>query len=132
MISFDQMNLYGSYLQDHKKKIMIADFIQWASKKIYLSQSPDIYFTRNEREARCHHHTGSYDWHNDKLWVYVGDRNFVDILRTLCHELVHAKQDQEGRIRHKSHPGDKLESEADQVAGYLIKLWGAQHHDIFQ
>lgn len=127
-----KLNLHGSYLNDPQKKKMMVKFIKWASKKINLSQSPQILFSADKREARCHHHTGSYDWQNERLWVYVGNRNMIDILRTLCHELVHAKQDQEGRIKQKSPPGSKLEREADDTAGYLIKLWGEKHHDIIQ
>lgn len=115
-----------------RKKAIIADFIKWAAPKIHLKTVPKITFSDDQAEAEKHHHTGSYDWHNNTLWVYVGNRNLVDIIRTLCHELVHAKQDQANRIRRHSPPGSKLEREADETAGYLLKLYGAKNNDIFQ
>jgi hypothetical protein len=66
--------------------------------------------------------------------VYVGNRNMVDILRTVCHELVHVKQGQVGEIQRATRhgAGSPLEIEADAKAGYLMKLYGKLHRDIFE
>ena len=66
------------------------------------------------------------------MWVYTGHRNFVDILRTIAHELIHRKQNQQHRIKRKSPPGSKLEREADSEAGMLMKLYARKHPEIIQ
>jgi hypothetical protein len=66
------------------------------------------------------------------MWVYTGNRNLIDILRTVAHELTHRKQGLEGRIKGASPPGSKLEREADAQAGYLMKLYGAEHPEIVE
>lgn len=38
----------------------------------------------------------------------------------------------EQEIERHSPPGSKLEREADEAAGYLIKLYGKRHPEIFQ
>lgn len=118
---------------DHlTKEQLIKDFIHFAAEKLHLKIPITIEFSYDTQTARDKHHTGAYNWHNNHMWVYSANRNLVDILRTVCHELVHAKQDQEGRIKRHSPPGSKLEKEADQISGYYIKLFGKNHRDIFQ
>ena len=92
----------------------------------------DIAFSYDKADAQDQHRTGQFDWHNKKMLVYVGNRNMVDILRTVCHELQHVKQNEDGRIKKYTGPGSPLEVEADAVAGYLMKLYGKLYRDIFE
>jgi DNA-binding transcriptional MocR family regulator len=78
------------------------------------------------------HNTGSYNYKTNTLYVYMAHRNLIDILRTIAHELQHRKQAAQGRLHGHSPPGSKIEREADGEAGYLVKLYGAQHPNIMQ
>lgn len=42
--------------------------------------------------------TGSYDYETSKVTLYINDRHPKDVLRSLAHELIHHKQNIEGRI----------------------------------
>jgi hypothetical protein len=128
-ISFE---MSGSYIEDPDRFAMMHSFVKWVSKKIGLTDIPHIEFSNDHDDAQNNHHTGSFDWGQGRIWVYVKNRNMVDCLRTLCHELVHAKQHQDGRITGPTKPGSPLEAESDQIAGYLIKLWGARYNQIFE
>jgi hypothetical protein len=128
----ESVEMSGSYIQDPENRRMIEAFVGWVCKHIGLTNVPHIEFSDDHAEASGNHHTGSFDWHNQVIWVYARNRNMVDCLRTLCHELVHAKQYQDGRITGATYPGSRLEQESDVIAGYLIKLWGARHKTIFQ
>jgi hypothetical protein len=113
----------------------VKHFIEWAKKRIGLKDDPiNIVFSYDKNDAQDQHRTGSWDFINNHMIVYVGNRNMVDILRTVCHELVHVKQGQLGEIQKaKKHgPGSHLEVEADAKAGYLMKLYGKLHRDIFE
>ena len=42
------------------------------------------------------------------------------------------KQGEQGRIKGANPPGSPLEQEADAMAGYLMKLYGAEHPEIVE
>jgi 5'(3')-deoxyribonucleotidase len=111
---------------------IIDDFIRWVyDKENIKAELPQIKF-QSEKEGPDQHRTGYYEPDTNILWVYTGNRNLVDILRTVAHELVHRKQGSEGRIKVKSPPGSKLEREADSEAGYLMKLYTKQHPEVIE
>jgi hypothetical protein len=84
-------------------------------------------------EAQNNHHTGGHHMGEDKIWVYVNNRNLVDILRTVFHELVHVRQGELDMIKPgDSYPGSPIEVMADALAGKYIKIYGEQNHHIFQ
>ena len=110
----------------------IKQFINWVyDKKNIGGVRPKIIFS-NEKEGPDMHHTGWYRDSENLMWVYTGNRNLIDILRTVAHELVHRKQGIQGRIKGPSPPGSKLEREADAEAGYLMKLYGADNPEIVE
>jgi hypothetical protein len=110
----------------------IKQFINWVyDKKNIDGPRPKIIFS-NEKEGPDMHHTGWYRDSENLMWVYTGNRNLIDILRTVAHELVHRKQGIQGRIKGPSAPGSKLEREADAEAGYLMKLYGAENPEIVE
>jgi hypothetical protein len=119
----------------NRREARVKHFVAWAKKRIGLADEPlNIVFSYDQDDAQDLHRTGQYDFQNNHMVVYVGNRNMVDILRTVCHELVHVKQGQVGEIqRAKEHgAGSPLEVEADAKAGYLMKLYGKLHRDIFE
>jgi 5'(3')-deoxyribonucleotidase len=131
---FDQLlrqrELTESVDGSHKK--IINHFIDWVyDKKKIKADRPNIKFQQH-KEGPDQHRTGYYEPDTNVMWVYTGNRNLVDILRTVAHELVHRKQGSEGRIKVKSPPGSKLEREADAEAGYLMKLYTKQHPEIIE
>jgi hypothetical protein len=124
--------LEQKFPSDPKQEKVIHDFLKYATKKLHLRSDFTLEFSYDTADAEKHHHTGSYNFKKNHMWVYSANRNLIDILRTLCHELVHAKQDQLGRLHHHDAPGSPHEAQADEIAGYLIKLYAKQHHDIIQ
>ena len=49
---------------------------------------PKIVISYDTEEAQEGHHTGKHEVGSDEIWVY-GNRNLIDIMRTVFHELVH-------------------------------------------
>jgi hypothetical protein len=57
----------------------------------------------------------------------------VDIMRTVFHELVHCRQGELNMIKPgDSYPGSPIEVMADVLAGKYMKIFGKEHHEIFQ
>ena len=112
----------------------IGEFIKFAIKNLEIQNPPRnlalSYDTNKAKEMRSF---GYFDPNSNKIWVYCGNRNMGDILRTLAHELVHRKQDEDGRINYESgKTGSEIENEANAKAGILLRDFGKQHEEIYQ
>lgn len=108
-------------------------FVDWTAKKLNLKTKPRIELSYDTQDAQDNHHTGSHTDGDNSVWVYVKNRNLVDILRTVFHELVHVRQGELNMIKPgSSYPGSPIEVMADALAGKYIKIYGEQNHHIFQ
>ena len=112
----------------------IGEFIKYAIKNLGIQNPPRnlslSYDTNKAKEMRSF---GYFSPNDNKIWVYCGNRNMADILRTLAHELVHRKQDEDGRISYESgKTGSDIENEANAKAGILLRDFGKQHEEIYQ
>ncbi len=111
----------------------VEKFKDWAVKILKIEKPIKIDLSDDTEEAQGNHHTGGHIIGDDKIWVYAKNRNLVDILRTVFHELVHVRQGELGMVGKKdSYPGSPIESQADMLAGKFIKIYGKKHRNIFQ
>lgn len=111
----------------------VENFVNWITKKLNINTKPVIELSYDTEEAQKNHHTGGHVSGSDEVWVYVKNRNLVDILRTVAHEFTHIKQGELNMIKPgSSYPGSPIELLADMVAGKMIKLYGAKNPYIFQ
>lgn len=111
----------------------VEKFTDWASTILNLKNKPKIELSNDTEEAQDGHHTGRHAAGSSNIWVYVKNRNLVDILRTVFHELVHVRQSELGMIQPgDSYPGSPIESMADMLAGKYIKIYGEKNNHIFQ
>lgn len=111
----------------------VDKFCDWACNKLSIKNKPHIELSMDTEEAQTNHHTGGHIMGDDKIWVYAKNRNLVDILRTVFHELVHVRQGELDMIDPgDSYPGSPIEAMADMLAGKYIKIYGEKNHHIFQ
>jgi hypothetical protein len=111
----------------------VEKFAAWTGKKLHLKHVPKVHLSMDTEEAQEGHHTGMHKPGDDFVWVYAKNRNLVDILRTVFHELVHVRQHELGMIKPgDSYPGSPIEAMADMLAGKYIKIYGKQNRNIFQ
>ena len=129
-------NTIGEGIESSDDEQKIKDFIQWSYKAVNLQKPyPKFTFSNDTEEAQAGHHTGrhTHDGENSQIWVYTGNRNLVDIFRTIFHEIVHERQMQLDMIGpDDSYPGSPIEAMADMMAGKYIKIYGKKHPEIFQ
>lgn len=114
--------LTESTFTEHEKQL--RHFVRWCKEKLNITQPlPKMRFA-DKKEGPDQHHTGYYDDDSNTMWVYTGNRNLIDIMRTVCHELVHRKQHEFKKAKPgESYPFAPIEQEADAVAGGMIKLY---------
>jgi len=111
----------------------VKEFAQWACRILHIEHAPKIDLSQDTKDAQDNHHTGRHIEGDDTIWVYAKNRNLVDILRTVFHELVHIRQGELNMIKpDSSYPGSPIEVMADMLAGKYIKIYGEKHHKIFQ
>ena len=111
----------------------VDKFAQWAGKKLNIKSMPTIELSMDTEEAQTNHHTGGHVEGSGSIWVYANNRNLVDMLRTVFHELVHVRQGELNMIKTgDSYPGSPIEAMADMLAGKYIKIYGEKNHHIFQ
>ena len=112
----------------------IGEFVKYAIKNLEIQKPPrNLTFSYDNAAAKEKRSFGYFDPNANKIWVYCGNRNMADILRTLAHELVHRKQDEDGRISYESgKTGSEIENEANAKAGILLRDFGKQHEEIYQ
>lgn len=110
----------------------VADFVNFA--KEYLGITDDIKvslaFERTpELQTTAYYNLSGF------LVVYAKDRAIIDICRSIAHELVHHKQNLEGRLLDAAKDGDDgspIENEANAVAGVIIRKYGKLHPELYQ
>ena len=119
---------------ENAQKIQLAlDFIKFASGRMNLQSLPKIIFTTDNNWAKQMRSFGQYDPSKKSIVTYVENRNMADVLRTLCHELVHHKQNEEGRIEVNSgETGSDIENEANATAGILLRDYGKLNSMIYE
>lgn len=111
----------------------VEKFAAWAARRVGLKNPIKIQLSYDTEEAQDGHHTGRHVEGSNAVWVYAKNRNLVDILRTVFHEIVHCRQSELGMIQPgDSYPGSPIEAMADMLAGKYIKIYGEKHHYIFQ
>lgn len=116
-----------------KSEVNLVDkFIQYCMDELKLTEKPQITFSGDTGETKDKCSFGYFVPSTNIIWVYGKDRNMADIFRTLAHELVHRKQDEDGRINYESgDTGSEIENEANAMAGVLLRNFGKQHNNIY-
>ena len=112
----------------------IGEFIKYACKNLAIQNPPrNLTLSYDTNQVKDRRSFGYFDPNNHKIWVYVKNRNMADILRTLAHELVHHKQNLDGRISYESgKTGSDIENEANAKAGVLLRDFGKKNNEIYQ
>lgn len=131
----DKLGLYESFEKKSKAQI-VGEFIKFAKERLELESFPNkIKLIKDENFPKQVKSFGGYDPQSDEIFVYAGnDRNIVDVVRTLAHELVHLKQRQEGRIGgpEEGATGSDIENEANAAAGILLRDFGRRNQSIYE
>jgi hypothetical protein len=117
-----------------KRSNTIKEFLKFASNKLELKKVPTkLTLSSNTADAKERKTFGTFDPNTGSIWIYVKNRNMADILRTLAHELVHRKQEEDGRLDNNSgNTGSEIENEANAQAGVLLREFGQLNDNIYE
>lgn len=109
---------------------VLIDFLKFCNSILKMEDMPDIYLHTIKKPDMT---TGMYNRGEHMIHVLVGKRLLVDVLRTIAHELTHARQHETGLLDiHLANvdPMDEMgdidtvyENEAYTLAGNIVKIF---------
>ncbi len=111
---------------------VVSDFVNFA--KEHLGITDDIKVALAFERTPDLKTTAYYDM-DGFVKVYAKDRAIIDVCRSIAHELVHHKQNIEGRLVDAAKDGEDgtpIENEANAVAGVIIRKYGRLHPELHQ
>ena len=105
----------------------LGDFLPIAIKHLKLDHIPKIRLVKEIADS-SQPTFGRYVNKEKIIYVVVDNRNPVDVLRTLAHELVHYQQGEEHRLDQDSgNTGSPIEDEANAEGGVIMRLFNQAH-----
>ena len=116
------------------KQNSINHFVEYATKKLKLSERPKITLLTGKEYSEAKTSLGGYNPMSKEIFVVVDGRLTADILRTLAHEMVHRKQDELGLVKDEikdGATGSPIENQAHAVAGILMRNYGKINKQIY-
>lgn len=116
---------------------VFIDFLKFCNSILKLEDMPDIYLHTIKKPEMT---TGMYNRGEHMIHVLVGKRLLVDVLRTIAHELTHARQEETGLLdKHLANvdPMNEMgdidtiyENEAYTLAGNIVKIFCRKYKKI--
>ena len=109
--------IMAAFVNFAKKELGIEDDIKVA---MAFERTPDITTT-------------AYYNMDGFVKIYVKDRAIIDVCRSIAHELVHHKQNIDGRLDANSgDTGSEIENEANSKAGIILREYGKLNPKIYE
>lgn len=111
----------------------VDDFMGYCKDYLNLDEMPELELIPDKDLALRNTSFGGYSPSEKKIYLNTGGRHMADILRTLAHEMVHHKQNLDGRLtNYAGETGSEFENEANSVAGVIMRNYGKQNPKIYE
>lgn len=101
---------------------MLDSFLQFAKGYLHIKALPYVEMGKTGSTS-----FGGYNPSEKKIVLDIKGRHKIDSLRTLAHELVHHRQNEEGRLKDvekDGRTGSPIEDEANAMAGRMMREFG--------
>lgn len=105
-------------------------FILFCKNELNLKKLPNIHIIKSPKFSAKIGAFGEINRYN-RIIIDIQNRQPMDILRTVAHELIHYKQHESG-IRGSGHAGSFTENQANAKAGILMRKFGQTHSRLFK
>ncbi len=100
----------------------LNEFAQYITTKLPFKNDVNIYLWKKGENPNCT--TGVYDPQKDTVNAVAEGRALPDIMKTVAHEMVHKKQNEQGQIDDSyTQIGGFAEGEANIKAGNFVKMY---------
>ena len=110
----------------------VEKFVRYAAKFLKLKRLPQI-LLRGPEFSHSIHSFGHYVDDDKKIEVETTNRQIMDILRTVAHEMVHFRQHETQDVPDDAgETGSKFENEANALGGVIMRHWQNKHPELLQ
>jgi hypothetical protein len=125
-------NISQSFIAEglsHKDFYQIVNaFLPFVKRELNIRELPKIHFVDDPKFARRIAAFGQIK--DNRIVIDIQNRQVIDILRTLAHELTHYRQHKRG-VNGSGHAGAPTENEANKLAGIIVRKFGEKHSGLF-
>ena len=112
----------------------LNSFIDFCCEKLGISEKPTLKY-KDPADQGEQPSFAAYSPHSREVYVMSKNRHPMDIFRSVAHELVHHKQNEDGRIgkdvAKEGATGSDIENEANSRAGELMRWYGKANPQCF-
>lgn len=117
-----QQDICDQYTED--KLILINHFTKYCTRALGINDDIMIYVI-NDRKKYGVETTGAYYIDSNEIFIYAKNRAFVDVLRSISHELVHVRQHHDGFDKKHDllHFNSELEDEANMYGMAMLNAY---------
>ena len=109
----------------------ITDFVDFTKNELELDNNFGVEITDDSEEVET---LASYNIKDNEVKVLGKNRSLADIIRSIAHELVHHKQNQNGELNGNAEEGadgSPIENEANAKAGEIVRKFGKIKPEIY-
>jgi hypothetical protein len=123
----DLFNIYSSHVCEgisrENFENVVYNFLPFVKNELRIMQLPKIHFVDDPKFARRISAFGQIK--DNRIIIDIQDRQILDVLRTLVHELSHYRQHVTGKA------GSYTENEANRFAGKIVRKFGEKNPGLF-
>lgn len=115
-------------LTKNKNKLFVQQHIQWVADQLDIKKLPKIILLDQPKDTTF----GQYVPDEHTIYLVIGGRHPIDVLRTLSHELTHHKQNIEDNLPSGAgETGTDQENEANANAGIVMRDFAGANPEYF-
>ena len=112
---------------------IVSLFIDYCVEQLDIEQAPQVKFKKDPQWSARNKTFGRYNADHNLLEVSLAGRHVMDILRTVAHELTHARQHEIETVPDSAGAtGSRWENQANAQAGVLMRDYAQQHPEFFK
>jgi hypothetical protein len=119
--------------EDSTIKRYLEEFAEYCYGVLNVNNKPIIKVITDDSYTEEYKSFGGYSPSDNVIYISVNKRNLADIMRSLCHEIVHCKQNEDGMLEPNSgETGSGIENQANTIAGIIMRHYGQLKPEIFK
>jgi len=109
---------------------LIQEFVDYVCERLKIGGDVDVNLQQGRDGLTT---TAQFNTDTNEIDIYANGRHPVDICRSIAHELVHHKQNEEERLYSGAgEDGTEIENEANAVAGVMIREFGRENPSLYE
>jgi hypothetical protein len=100
----------------------LSNFLKFCRDELDITNDIRVFLLKKDNDLNLT--TGGYNPKDKCVYIIYEGRQIADVIRTIAHELVHQKQDLQGKIKGEIPDiGGVIEDTANAIAGRLVKMY---------